>query len=209
MRLWTIQPENVLEIIETKGVFRAELDKSLLSGIIAGAPENDTSICAPYRWMAEQMTKRIGPAPDGVEIPIWAWYRRGDKVRPDLRTVVWEYAVDSVGVRIEFEIDCRKVLLSDFDHWHYVLNRWYFPASDQDYEKFDQKVDNMGMDQFRKMDENHPLMKEIKDSWDRLFLPEFLEGGKQSSGWIQATFWELRKEWIVKVDRFRGRQRKE
>lgn len=59
-----------------------------ISGSIR-ADENyisDVSFGKPYLWMADQMRKRIGEAPDGVVFPIWAWYMwEVKRKRPDMR----------------------------------------------------------------------------------------------------------------------------
>ena len=33
------------------------------------------------------------------------------------------------GVRLELQVADDRVLLSDFDLWHYVLNYWYLPET--------------------------------------------------------------------------------
>ena len=39
-----------------------------------------------YKWIALQMEKRVGPPPEGVKFPVWAWYmQNGKHKKPDLR----------------------------------------------------------------------------------------------------------------------------
>ncbi len=39
-----------------------------------------------YEWLISQMIKRIGPPPEGVVYPVWAWYKQnGKRKKTDLR----------------------------------------------------------------------------------------------------------------------------
>ena len=85
MKLWTVQPEEVYELIQSTGVYRCDGAKC----VMIEALETDV----PYRWMAAQMARRIGPPPDGVTFPVWAWHtmywehRRPDMRRAEFRTL--------------------------------------------------------------------------------------------------------------------------
>ena len=75
MILWTIQEEAVYHIIMEKGVYRCAPERIFI-------PE-----CRyQYDWLVRQMEERIGPSPEGVEYPAWAWYSwEGERKKPDLR----------------------------------------------------------------------------------------------------------------------------
>ena len=64
MKLWTIQHKAAYEEMLRTGVLRAN------SAYIFEEFFRDS-----YDWMVEQMKKRIGNPPDGVELPVWAWYQ--------------------------------------------------------------------------------------------------------------------------------------
>lgn len=107
MRLVTIQPYDVLEVLYSYGRFVCNIAKTSV-GDLAGFVD-------AYDWMAKQMEARIGEAPMGVHYPIWAWYRNDDDYsnwNEDGR----KYA------KITVDIDPSRVLLSDFDEWDCVLN---------------------------------------------------------------------------------------
>lgn len=63
MKLWTIQYKAAYEEMLRTGVLRAN------SAYIFEEFFRDS-----YDWMVEQMKKRIGNLPDGVELPVCAWY---------------------------------------------------------------------------------------------------------------------------------------
>ena len=107
--LWTIQHADAWVVLERDGVLRADSRRGW------------TEFRFAYDWMAEQMGKRIGPPPDGVPVPLWAWYqwegRRGPR---DLRQSGYAPRGTPM-VQIEFEIEESQELLSDFDRWNTVL----------------------------------------------------------------------------------------
>lgn len=85
MLLWSHQPVEVLNIIERKGVYRCNIEKS--GNVI---DSRDMFINA-YDWIVEQMKARGINPPVGVQYPIWAWhtlYWRPQK--PDFRGVEFD-----------------------------------------------------------------------------------------------------------------------
>src|ERR1051325_1055844 len=116
MILWTIQTESAWQKAQKCGTLRADGRRQW------------RSFRRAYRWMQSEMSRRIGPPPSGVRYPIWAWlqYESVQKLRPDLRRA-GHLPAGSQGVLIEFHASEGAFLLSDFDLWHYVLNRWYLP----------------------------------------------------------------------------------
>ena len=55
MRLWTIQPEEVWDILREKGVYRCDPDKCELLKI----DELNPKFGPAYNWLVNQMEKRI------------------------------------------------------------------------------------------------------------------------------------------------------
>lgn len=77
MRLWTIQPVEVVNILERDGVFTCNPEKS----------EYYNDFHDAYLWIAAEMDKRNIQHPDGLKLPLWAWHTRDWKhKKPDLRT---------------------------------------------------------------------------------------------------------------------------
>ena len=166
-------------------------------------------------WMAEQMERRLRtPRPSKDAMPIWAWYQ-------------WEGGIDAsqtcgpvgicqggAGVRVELEVADDRVLLSDFDLWHYVLNYWYLPESEKDGKAFEEKLARAGLS-FYGCDHQHPLpharyRREIERSWERIFDVNWVDRGqaiahppKKKS--IQATLWELLLDDVVEAQEFTAR----
>lgn len=112
----------------------------------------------PYHWMMKQMDEKI-PNYKG-EYPIWVWTDR-----PDLRESGHLNKGDR-GVLLKIEIEDHRVLLSDFQAWHFVLNKWYF-----DLEDFEN-------------DNSHFSQYEMEKSWEMIFNIDFLT---QHPNWGTCT----------------------
>ncbi|KNY25486.1 DUF3841 domain-containing protein [Pseudobacteroides cellulosolvens] len=95
----------------------------------------------PYHWMMSQMLKRIPEYNE--EYPIWLWPEK-----PDLRRS-GHMERGKKAILIEVELPDSKVLLSDFQAWHCVLND--YPILDYDDEIIDMEL-----------------------SWERIFDLEYL-----------------------------------
>ena len=185
MRLWTIQPAEVLDIIRKTGVYRCDTSKS--DGIINNGFET------AYTYMAEQMRNRIGPPPPGVDLPVWAWYKWDwQHRRPDMRLTDFKYHAGPHAL-IELELPFSEVLLSDHTTWHIVLNNGYYDDSTNE-EEFDA---NMAAFHALPIAEQESIKHA---SWSRIFDITPVETEWASNGkYVQATFWELKQSNIKQV----------
>lgn len=175
MKLWTFQPQEVIDIVEKTGEFIADPNKSELV--------TEFDFGDAYNWLNGRMKKFINDenSNNDIKIPVWAWYKYNYKnIKPDRRIKLFNnYKNDRL---LELDIDDSRVLLSDYNEWHSVLNN--YPV--------------LTMDEFEKS-ENDEILENfyMKDSfkipsWDRIFDV----GDKE---FVQATFWKLLKEDIVKI----------
>jgi len=98
-----------------------------------------------YLWMMEQMKKRL-PNYQG-EYPIWVWLEK-----PDMRQT-GHFPGGTKCVRLKLEIDEKDVLVSYFDDWHCVLNRWFCSDSEEEAEAFETGL----------------LPISMEESWERIF----------------------------------------
>jgi hypothetical protein len=168
MRAWTIQSPAVLAALQSGRVWRA------------GERRDTGQWRVAYRWMAREMSARLGePAAPG-QMPVWIWCRwRGTaQPKPDLRSAR-HLPRGTPGVRIELELDDRRVLQSDFELWHYVLNGWHLPASLDDERGFDAA----------------PAAASIPPSWQRIFDLDWNDPryvAPESNRPVQGVVWELR-----------------
>ena len=193
MRLWTIQPVSVYETLMKTGVYHCD-------GTLSNLLNDDISnFQNAYQWMIEQMKERTGMPPDEVSYPVWAWYLRDWKhKKPDLRESGYaERGTEMVCLTIE--IPKESVLLSDFDAWHFVLNQWYFPRVKTE-EEWDEK--QTWFESLTKKQRDQVM----KESWNQIFdITPCNEEWDVMGRYVQATFWELKKEQIKKVQFFKAK----
>ena len=171
---------------------------------------------APYTWMACQMERRLKISrPNKKVVPIWVWcqWEGASRRKPDLRAAGYLPRGEQ-GVRIELDVDDDRVLLSDFDLWHYVLNYWYLPESEKDGREFERKLARAGLS-FYGCSHECPLMniqyrRQIEQSWERIFDINWSDRRhaiasplKKKS--IQATLWEICMKDVSEVREFTAR----
>lgn len=182
LTLWTIQALAGWQRAEQQGVLRA--DESRVFHLWHRA----------FRWMAEQMTRRV-PAHHGG-YPVWAWYY-ADTV-PDPAGLS---PGGQAGVCVEFRAPRSEVLLSSFDAWHSVVNDWYLSLDDAEEEDWVRRYPDEA-DPNRRSAE---CQAEIERSWERVFDLELL---KRSPHWadrsavVQAAVPEVRLDQVVSVRYF-------
>lgn len=178
IRLWTVQPSAVYEIWRETGRFRSDPACA------------DPDFRPAYDWMCNQMVLRLPPAPEGCVLPVWAWYQARDasRPRPDLRAS-GHLPRGTKAVLLTFALPAEKVLLSDFDLWHAVLNNHAIPET---------ATEDGG-------DAGGP---EREASWARIFDLDFSAPGiaePRAQKIIQATFWELPSAAITEITAFTAR----
>ena len=186
MRLWTIQPVCVVDTLNSEGVFRCNTNLS----------ENYKDFHDAYLWLANEMDKRNILHPKDLKLPLWAWHTRNwEHKKPDFRT-------SGLGCRgeryacIEFEIPDNDVLLSDYENWHYVLNKCWLDNSknEDDWDRLHEWFDRLPYNRQEKL---------MVESWQKIFdVTPYHDDWISRGAYIQATFWELRKDMVRNVKYF-------
>lgn len=192
MQLWTMQPVEVYEILMQDGVFRTDPQK-------VDMPEFLTA----YDWL-NQYLERKTEKPATVSYPVWAWYRfNGKEKKPDLRHSCYGRRGEKM-VCLELEVPDNEVLLSDFDLWHFPLNNWWLDIDvfQDDYTEEQYDESHRWFDSLSKENQQ----KEKDKSWQKIFDIEPYENDWIAKGkYVQAVFWELKLEYVKKVQFFTAR----
>lgn len=192
MRLWTIQHEKAFETLEKSGVLTANENNLFCEDYYRFA----------YDWLVEQMKLRVGMPPYGIHYPIWAWYQwEGKRKRCDLRCGGYAQRGTHL-VQLEMEIPDNEVMLSDFDDWHCVLNRGLNSDDEAELDEYYNSIRDIDNEEFWNNIEKYPdlvhLREKVIQSWDRIFDMDNIRNDAS----IQATFWLLKKEQVVKEEHF-------
>jgi len=196
MRLWTIQTIDFYE----------ELNENKI--ITVKQSYTEKNFIDSYNWMIEKMVQKIGNRSEN-NFPIWAWYQYQSKQKrkPDLRHSVF-FPKGTKGVRIEIEKDQKDVVLSDFELWHYPLNKWFIGENEKSAIAFENEISKLGLNQFKFDSYPQKIKLKIIESWDKIFDLKFDDPyytQPENDKCLQATFWEIRKEEIINVDFFTAR----
>lgn len=172
-----------------------------------------------YHWLVERMEEKIGPSPNDVLYPMWSYvqWRGKNRIKPDIRTL--RYTVgNGMFYRLELEIPESRMVLTNYDEWHFVLNQSYISwneAEESIFEKkemYEKKLKQInGFYDYKQY--SNELKSEVVNSWERIFdLRSFRDTewlGPLDDITIQATFWKLYKSDIVKIDKFTSRRTQE
>lgn len=208
MKLYSIQPLLVYEHLLTGASWTANP--------FAGEEPADDVFLRAYDWLAGQM-RSYGRHPEdrATQYPVWAWYWWAGLTRPkpDLRTAsLRNWGNGGPNVLLTLDIPEDRVVLTDFDAWHWVLNYWYLGQS-AEAEAFEARCEAVGPSYYREKPlANADLHNELQASWRHIFDVEtagrLLEIAP-SKNCVQGTFWELHPGDVVDVVQFskKGRSR--
>ena len=150
-----------------------------------------------YDWMIEKMIKKIGK-PDNPEIkyPIWGWYRYNWFCPPkfnvkNISSLPYESDWE---VMLKLNIPDNKVVLSDELQWTSgPLNNFFlcskYVSSEEEFDKEYNAFESLDISE---------KQKAIYKSWDIIFdIAPFDNGYSRQGQYVQATFWEIKPEYIL------------
>lgn len=213
LRLFSLQPAWVFDLLEKGEAFRALPD---IARSEFPADDADRCMLCAYEWLVEEMDKRCAiRRPEGVRYPVWAWHTcyGPSQRKPDLRhSFVRDSAEDGAAVLLTLEVPDDEVLLSDYVGWHYALNLWFL-GSDAETNDFEQRCSQKGVATHTGDTLTDPgLHAEMLASWSHIFNLPALDTipNRNAPEQAQATFWEIRPEFVVEAVWFqkRGRTRR-
>lgn len=191
MILWTIQPVCILDELEQYGIYRPRTEKISMGEYFLPR----------YDWLCEFLEQKDS-RPKGVDYPVWAWHTFcGKRKKPDLRHTCYGAQGEEM-VCLEIDVPDNKVLLSDFELWHFVLNNWWLDAgmfqpgfTEEDYDNNQKWFDSLSEEEKQKQRELSWLnIFDVDQVVDNFWIRRGTD--------IQAIFWELRMEWVKKVRYF-------
>lgn len=163
---------------------------------------DELTISEAYRWLRRRMTDRLGVEVEGM---VWAWVAAR---RRDLGTFA---RLGRGGVLITARVPRARLVLSQYDAWHDVLNRSLHlaPLRDEGLESWERRFDVAWNDWADRVEpyrgmpiEAWPtdLRRELEGSWDDVIEP--IRTTDQNM-LVQATISELRAHDVVRAVRIR------
>lgn len=181
VHLWTAQTETVLACIRENGFSQVKME------YIDKKYEESAWIFKEAYSFFKQKARTVIQPPQGAESLIWLF--------ADKR---WVY-VSRDSCLLELSIPGDRVILFDRERWQKVLNLAYVGIDPEDEARFEQKMEQMGVDTYCAVFQTgfYPYLKsEIRKSWDRVF--DISSTARENLG---AAVWQLRSEDIVSTVR--------
>lgn len=188
MRLYTVQPLEVVEEIKRNGYFVCSKEKSI----------NYKDFYNAYNWISQEMLNRkILPFKENT-LPVWAWYLYDGVNKLDLRRA----GLGETGEKcccLTLEVPDNMALLSDYNAWHFVLNNSWLDKSrnEKEFEQLHDWYDGLDV----------PTRERLKlDSWQRVFdVSPYKDDWTSRGYYVQATFWVITRDMIVEERIFKVR----
>ena len=188
MILWTIKTVDEMSILDHQGFLSC--DERFV----------DSDFLSAYGWMAKKLSQKVPKTATNPRYPIWLWkcWDKHKSCKPDLR-VRWGRRGEEL-VLVKLDISEELILLSEFDLWHYVLNKWFLPKDKKEFELYRNLI--AGDKKFEQLEEKEKEF--IKKSWDRVLSWDSLDNSfhNKLGSSIQAVTWEIKKEWILHTREF-------
>ena len=198
MRLWTIQPIYVYDKLKENGILYVDPKQSeiLIDSEREARAGLKWTFKDSYDWMVSMMDENnIKGRNENTFYPWWAWHTYdGKNKKPDLRRSTFGKRGRRC-VCIELEIPDDEVLLTSYTWWHDVL---------MDCECWLIDVDTSSCNDFDTIWKiHHDVLKHLtpeeyerykKDTWKKII--------NHDDKYIQATFWCLRLNNVIKVQEF-------
>lgn len=206
MLLWSVQPQIAYSSFKKKKLLKGDWRRV------------EKSFVPPYKWMEKQMIKRgMMKKPQAY---MWAWHTYLDKQKmPDFRCESYKSQLNyhKTLYRIAMEVPDDKVLLSDYEAWHNVLNGFYYTVNEREWNKIypkENKLKPRFLGQKNWIYCGTKTIKEVEKSWERIFnlKPQSLKG--YDPAWmgecpstIQACVPQFEWQWVRKVEKFKHNSR--
>lgn len=131
-----------------------------------GMGEDDYQFQRAYQWLHRQMLARGIASLGDRSGMFWMYVKTPYGLgKPDMRYRLYKRFVDNGNMALlTLRIPKERVLVSDYDGWHWVLNNWYL--HDDTVEDFDQTHD--WLDLVRTV--NHKKLQRLREqSWLHIF----------------------------------------
>lgn len=199
MRLWTIQPVEVYDELKREKILHVDPKKSdfLNNSEIEKSHGALWTFKDAYDWIVSMMVKHEINGRENTFYPWWAWHTyKGKNKKPDLRTI----GLGNNGERsvcIELDIPDDEILLTSHTYWHDVLNdreTWLIDVDESSYNDFE-TIWKIHHDVLEYLSPSE-YERYKKESWEKIINFAYLDD------YIQATFWNLRLENVVRVKEF-------
>lgn len=165
------------QLLEAEGVLTCPI----------GSANDDPVLQEAYAWMKDSMASAGVLAPEPGVSPWWCWVRR-EQNHPE------PYIEDAEGLHdpvvLQLSLPAEQIVLSCFDLWHCVLNKWYVWSSEFDEQDFDRAMEKAEEGSVAALQ----LQRRMQKSWLAIFELDqtVMDMGPFEAKSIQGCYWTLR-----------------
>lgn len=163
----------------------------------------DQQFADAYAWLHRKMRSQNKDYLCDNRDMFWGWYQWcGKKYRPDLRSTSAKRFFDEPFVLLTLDLPDDRVLLSNYDTWHSVLNKWYLGH--------DHEMDQMWLARKKGAISEQDFLSLATKSWDAVLnLPRSIDmfGIEPHQVSVQATFHDICIGDVRRVEHFVGGKR--
>lgn len=165
------------QLLKAQGVLTCPISRAI----------DDPTFQDAYAWIKDSMTSAGIRAPASDLSPWWCWVRR-EQSHPEPYIEDVEGLLDPVVLKLS--LPSEQIVLSCFDLWHFVLNKWYVWASELDEQEFDRAMKNAEEGSVAALQ----LQRRMEESWSAIFELDqtAVDMGPFEAKSIQGCFWTLR-----------------
>ena len=166
-----------------------------------------------YNWISDKLEEKTGKRP--CKFPRWVWVKEeGKECARTVGTCLEESFYEGDYVLLTLDIPEDRLLLSDFEVWHYPLNGWPLFDEEEENDKFEKwREDNhlswfiFDDDEVKDCDKKlvEKARKEIIKTWDGCFDLEKENDytrHKNSEKTIQGICWEFFLEDVLIAEKY-------
>ena len=186
MRIITYQNKKVVDIIKKKGEHKITSKKMMKTfNFFLRPPHVNNPYEEAYDYIINRMKKLISKEDldDDIIAPIWGWasYKSIRKLNKD----------NPNAYKITLEIPEDKLLLTDFYLYEDTMVGKLHSVcdSDEEYEEARRREKELGKEETYKLYDRMLNLKEAE--------------------YVQATFWKIKKEYVVSIRKVRRKKKKE
>jgi hypothetical protein len=158
VRLYSYQGQVAWDAAEKLGYWTGTLDHHVGDGDFGWGPA--------YEWMRQRMAERV---PDfSGDYPMWGWIKR-----PSTKPKPRKYRGTSDNIRLTVQVPRSRIVFSDYDAWHAVLNRSLNCATEAEWDEWSEaypwhwSMPLSDAPEAEKLDYQRRYMASIEPSWNR------------------------------------------
>lgn len=170
MIVQSIQPKVVCDKILKDDIVFSSPDFSIWDDKSLMTPQLQWGFADAYEWMAQELRKKC-PNKNDEKYPFWAWAWSGDNGGKYIDKNLHDTSEEKEErYLLTLDIEEERLLLSDFELWHYVLNYWPISLSSKDKKFFDSFEKSLELNYYNnKPVKSKELDEKIRDTWHSIF----------------------------------------